>query len=86
MTLRATGTPLLLLATLAVLAAPWYLVGRTIAEATPAASSPVPPNAVVWGGRVFTSRPSLAVWLHRRGVAYVVWAGRHPHARRFLER
>jgi hypothetical protein len=86
MTLRATGTPLLLLATLAVLAAPWYLVGRTIAEATPAASSPVPPNAVVWGGRVFTSRPSLGVWLHRRGVAYVVWADRHPHARRFLER
>jgi hypothetical protein len=86
MTPRATGTPLLLLATLAVLAAPWYLVGRTIAKATPAASSPVPPTGIVWGGRVFTSRPSLAGWLHRRGVAFVVWGARHPHAQRLLER
>jgi hypothetical protein len=86
MTLRATWTPLLLFATLAVLAAPWYLVGRTIADATPAASSPVPASAIVWGGRVFSSRPSLARWLNRRGVAYVVWGARHPHAQRLLER
>jgi hypothetical protein len=63
-----------------------YFVGRTIADARPVGGSFVPPTAVVWGNLVFSSRPPLAAWLHRRGVAYSVWAERHPRASQVLAR
>jgi hypothetical protein len=63
-----------------------YLVGRTIADAKPVIGPFVPPTAVVWGDLVFSSRPPLAAWLHRRGVVFSVWAERHPRASQVLAR
>jgi hypothetical protein len=63
---------------LVVLAVPWYFVARTIENARPAAKSSVRANAVVWSDRVFSAPQPLGRWLHARGVAYSVWAARHP--------
>jgi hypothetical protein len=85
MTVRLAQNLLLILAAIAAIGVPMYFVVRTIADARPVVSF-VPPTAVVWGDRVFSSRPPLAVWLHRRGVAYAVWAERHPRASQVLAR
>jgi hypothetical protein len=42
------------------------------------------PNAIVWGDRVFGSRPSFARWLGERGHTYAVWEQRHRAAARLL--
>jgi hypothetical protein len=66
-------------AALATIAIPWYLVARTLQNAEPVPSSVVA-GGVIWADRVFPSRGPLAHWLHVRGVAYSVWASRHPPA------
>lgn len=38
------------------------------------------PQAFVWGDRVFQSKPLMEQWLRERGIAYSVWAKRHPAA------
>jgi hypothetical protein len=81
--LRTAGNHLLVLVALAAMAVPWYLVGREIADAKPAVRS-LAATGIVWGDRVFTARAPLSAWLHRRGVAYVVWARRHPPASRVI--
>jgi hypothetical protein len=43
-------------------------------------------SAVVWGDRVLSGTPSMKHWLKVHGIAYSVWAGRHPPANRLLER
>ena len=86
MALGHPGRPLLIIAALVAIAIPWYTVARTIANAKPADRSPVMSSGVVWAERVFTSKPPLTAWLRRHGVAYSVWAGRHPVAGSALER
>ena len=63
----------------ATIAIPWYFVARTLQTATPVPSE-VAAAGVIWGDRVFPSRAPLAHWLRFRGVAYSVWASRHPPA------
>jgi hypothetical protein len=43
-------------------------------------------SSVVWGDRVFVGPGSLGHWLKVRGVAYPVWAERHPPANHLLQR
>lgn len=69
---------------LAALVGACFLVGREIADAKPVRAAFIPPTAVVWGNRVFSGRRPLTVWLHYRGVAYTLWAERHPAASRVL--
>ena len=64
---------------LATIAIPWYFVARTLQTATPVESRVVA-TSVIWADRVFPARGPLAHWLHVRGVAYSVWASRHPPA------
>jgi hypothetical protein len=63
----------------ATVAIPWYFVARTLQNATPVPSTVVA-SSVTWADRVFPSQRPLAHWLHVRGVAYSVWALRHPPA------
>lgn len=80
MTLAVRGSMLTLAAAaLTAIAIPWYLVARTLQTATPVPSTVVA-TSVIWADRVFPARGALAHWLHRRGVAYSVWASRHPPA------
>ena len=58
----------------------WVVVGRTLANPPPAATSPVQATGIVWATLVFTERRPLQHWLHVHGVAYSVWSGRHPEA------
>jgi hypothetical protein len=47
----------------------------------------VPPvSAVPWGDRVFVGPVTLRRWLKYHGVAYSVWADRHPPADNLLQR
>jgi hypothetical protein len=64
----------------AVVVLSWALVGRTLANPSPAAQPTASATAVVWGGLVFAANRPLAHWLHVHGVAYSVWSGRHPSA------
>jgi hypothetical protein len=64
----------------AVVGLSWTLVGRTLANPSPAAQPTGTATAVVWGGLVFAGNRPLARWLHVHGVAYSVWSGRHPRA------
>jgi hypothetical protein len=41
-------------------------------------------TSVLWGERVFSTRPSLKTWLNARGARYDRWAKRHPVAARRL--
>lgn len=61
------------------LAIPFYLVGKTLHNVHPARSSAVA-QSIVWGDRVFLTPHTLGRWLRSRGVAYSVWASRHPVA------
>jgi hypothetical protein len=46
--------------------------------------TPPQPTAVVWGSRVFTTRPQLERWLTAHGASYQSWSRRHQaEARRF---
>jgi hypothetical protein len=64
---------------------PFYLVGKTLHNVRPVRSSAVA-RSIVWGDRVFLTRRTLGRWLLARGVAYSVWAERHPRASRRLPR
>jgi hypothetical protein len=83
-TLRSAQNLFLTLAAIVAIGLPSYFVVRTMVDARPAARSFLPPAAVVWGDLVFSSRPPLAAWLHKRGVSYSVWAERHPRASQVL--
>jgi hypothetical protein len=78
--LRLGGAQLATVVALGALAIPWYFVVRTLREARPVVAARIAPTGVVWGGRVFVARGPLHHWLHFRGVAYSVWAYRHPAA------
>src|SRR5438046_6583480 len=72
-------TALAVLAAVVALGIPWYYVVKTIRNATPV-ESPIAASAVYWGDRWFPRTKQLSHWLHDRGVAYSVWAKRHPAA------
>ena len=67
-----------------VVALVWAQVARKLANPQPV-SSPVRASSIVWGNRVFSSPGQFTPWLRFRGVAYTVWAGRHPIASAGLE-
>jgi hypothetical protein len=76
---------LLVLALVAAACGVWASFGRTLAHAKPIPVANVPvPNAVVWRGRVYQSRTSLAAALARQGRSYAGWAKTHPHAAALL--
>jgi hypothetical protein len=62
----------------------WARVVHTISNTRPVASS-LKATSVVWGDRVFQSRPGLTGWLHAHGATYVRWGINHPAARDLLE-
>jgi hypothetical protein len=62
---------------------PLYFLGKTLNDVQPVRSDSTA-RSVVWANRVFLTRHSLSHWLHVRGVAYSVWAERHPLAARAM--
>jgi hypothetical protein len=69
------------LALLAVAVTAWVFVVRELTSPTrikpPAGQAQPEPNAIVWAGRVFSSRAAIAAWLAARGRAYRHWAELH---------
>jgi hypothetical protein len=63
----------------------WYRVAHVLSAARPVKVPTIHPvSGVVWGGRVFSSRSSMAAWLHSRGASYSRWAERNPALARAL--
>jgi hypothetical protein len=52
-------------------------LGAQFFEASPAPSQPQA-KGIVWGGRTFVDLAEFGRWLRSQGVAYEVWALRHP--------
>jgi hypothetical protein len=73
------------LAAVALVAAPWVVVARTLTHAKPVHVAGSRPSAIVWGDRVFSSRAQLAGWLTARGGSYRHWSALHPVARSTVE-
>lgn len=64
----------------------WYEVAHALSTARPVKVPTIRPvSGVVWGGRVFQTKGSLATWLHDRGASYSTWADRHPALAHVLE-
>lgn len=64
----------------------WYRVAHTLKTARPVKVPTIHPvTGIVWGDRVFNSRPALTAWLHARGASYARWASRNPALARVLE-
>jgi hypothetical protein len=82
--LRQALVVLVIAAALAATGAVWARVVHTISSTRPVASS-LKATSIVWGDRVFQSRPDLTGWLHARGATYVRWGINHPAARDLLE-
>ncbi len=59
---------------------------NTMRNVQPVHASKPPKSAVVWGDRVFFGPGSMKHWLKVRGIAYPVWAERHPPADKLLQR
>jgi hypothetical protein len=60
---------------------------RTMRHVKPVRATAPPISGVVWGdGIVFSQPPAMAHWLRVHGVAYSVWAERHPPASKLLKR
>ena len=59
---------------------------HTMKHVKPVKVTQPPVSAVPWGDRVFLGPGSLSHWLKVRGVAYSVWAGRHPPADQLLQK
>lgn len=73
------------LAALAAAVFVWWSFARALHDATPVPAADVPvPDAVVWRGKVYRTRGSLAVALRRSGRTYYVWARNHPGAASLL--
>ncbi len=56
----------------------WLQVAKTLTKTVPPAPIVGQPKAVAWGAHVFPNRAGLEAWLRERGIAYSVWAARHP--------
>jgi hypothetical protein len=52
-------------------------LGAQFFETTPPPSQPQA-KGIVWGGRTFVDLAEFSRWLRSQGVAYEVWAVRHP--------
>lgn len=86
MRLTPTTRRLLVAVAVAVVAAPWAVVARTLVNAKPVETgSTVAARSIAWGSRVFSTKADLAAWLRSRGASYSVWATRHPGDRAILE-
>jgi hypothetical protein len=59
---------------------------NTMRNPRPVHATAPPISAVVWGEYVFSSPPAMAHWLKVHGVAYSVWAHRHPPANHLLKK
>jgi hypothetical protein len=63
----------------------WYRVAHTLKTAKPVKVPTIHAvTGIVWGDRVFNSRPALTAWLHARGASYARWAARNPDLARIL--
>ena len=71
------GLAALVLAPLATLA---FVYAATTLMPGPRTVEPRHPQAVVWAGRVFTSKPEFVTWLERRDQSYAHWVKTHPGA------
>ncbi len=71
------GLAALVLAPLATLA---FVHVATTMMPGPRTVEPRHPQAVVWAGRVFTSKPEFVTWLERRDHGYAHWVKTHPGA------
>jgi len=73
----------------AIIAVMVLLVGtiaNTMRNPKPVKASVPKVSAVVWGDRVMFGTPAMAHWLKSHGIAYSVWAGRHPPANQLLNK
>ena len=61
---------------LAAVVVTWGAVAMTLRHPKPVAASATP-SSIVWSGRVFSDRSSLATWLRSRGSSYDAWAANH---------
>lgn len=60
-------------------------IAHTLKHVKPVHSSKPRVSAVVWGDKVLFGTPAMAHWLKVHGIAYSVWAERHPPANRLLK-
>jgi hypothetical protein len=90
LTLRRGFSSMWIVLGLAVFAAVMALlvssIVKTLKHVKPVQSSKPPVSAVVWGDYVFSSPSPMAHWLKQHGVAYSVWAQRHPPANHLLKK
>jgi hypothetical protein len=61
-------------------------IAHTLRHVKPVHATKPPVSGVVWGDLVFSQPPMMAHWLRVHGVAYSVWAQRHPPANRLLKK
>jgi hypothetical protein len=59
---------------------------NTMRHVKPVKATTPPVSAVPWGDRVFFGPGTLHHWLKVHGIAYSVWAERHPPADNLLQR
>jgi hypothetical protein len=59
---------------------------NTMRHVKPVKATAPPVSAVPWGDRVFFGPGTLHHWLKVHGIAYSVWAERHPPADNVLQR
>jgi hypothetical protein len=59
---------------------------NTMRKVEPVRAKKPPVSAVPWGDRVFFGPGTLHHWLKVHGIAYSVWAERHPPADKLLQR
>ena len=71
--LRAAGA----VAAAALVLVPWVYAVRELSHPK-AVESATRPTAIVWGGRVFSSKSAFAAWFESTGGNYEAWARRHP--------
>jgi hypothetical protein len=78
--LRAAGA----IAAAALVLVPWVYAVRELSHPK-AVESHTKPTAIVWGGRVFSSKSAFATWFESTGGNYEAWARRHPGGLRTLD-
>ena len=61
-------------------------IAHTLKHVKPVKASKPPVSAVPWGDRVFLGPGTLQHWLKVHGIAYSVWAKRHPPANTLLQK
>jgi hypothetical protein len=82
--IRGTGKWVGIAVVVLAVTVPWYFIMKTIQHARPVAP-PARAHAVVWSDLVFSTPQPLRRWLRARGIAYTIWASRHPSSATRIE-